>query len=124
VAKPGETLEAFAKRTFAAFAQGILKDPAEANQNALAGIECPVATCLSFEIITDKLYKQEGGAHLLAVFFQAEQPQYPGLRYETPEQPRVGNMTGGAAFFRPVEVLQRSTGTLYMFVTLDANLDI
>ena len=36
------------------------------------------------EIITDKLYSKEGGAHLLAVAFASEQPTYPGLRFLKP----------------------------------------
>jgi hypothetical protein len=66
------------------FAQGKVKDPSHADKTPLTGIQCPVATCLSFEIMTDKIYKSEGGAHLLAVFFQSEQPAYSGLRLETP----------------------------------------
>jgi hypothetical protein len=102
-----------------------LKDQGQADRTPLAGIQCPVATCLSFEIITNKLYKAEGGAHLLAVFFQSEQHAYPGLRFETPQPlPKVSNNSGQPAFFRPEGTLQRFNGTLYMFVTLDANQDI
>jgi hypothetical protein len=39
----------------------------------MVGIACPVAACLAYEIITDKLYSKEGGAHLLAVAFASEQ---------------------------------------------------
>ncbi len=121
-AKPGESLEAFAKRTFEAFSNAKLKDPGEANRTSV-GIHCPVATCLTFEVVTDKLYKGEGGAHLLAVFFQSEQPAYPGLRFETP-QPTSSPNSSQPGFLRPTETLQRYNGTLYSFVTLDANLDI
>jgi hypothetical protein len=123
-AKPGESLETFAKRTFEAFANDKLKVPGQANRTS-AGIQCPVATCLTFEVVTAKLYKAEGGAHLLAVFFQSEQPPYPGLRFETPQPlPKASNSSGNPAYFRPEETLQRFNGTLYTFVTLDANLDI
>jgi hypothetical protein len=123
-AKPGESLEAFAKRTFEAFANDELKNPGPANRTS-AGIQCPVTACLSFEVVTPKLYKAEGGAHLLAVFFQNEQPPYPGLRFETPQPlPKASNSSGQPAYFRPEETLQRYNGTLYTFVTLDANMDI
>jgi hypothetical protein len=123
-AKPGESLEAFAKRTFEAFSNAKLKDPSQANRTT-SGIQCPVATCLTFEVVTNKLYKGEGGAHLLAVFFQSEQPAYPGLRFETPQPlPKTPNNSGQPAFFRPEDTPQRFSGTLYTFVTLDANLDI
>jgi hypothetical protein len=124
VAKPGESLEAFAKRTFEAFANDKLKYPSQANRTS-TGIQCPVATCLTFEVVTPKLYKPAGGAHLLAVFFQSEQPPYPGLRFETPQPPpKASNSSGQPAYFRPEETLQRFNGILYTFVTLDANLDI
>ncbi|HTC75279.1 MAG TPA: hypothetical protein VK684_06865 [Edaphobacter sp.] len=121
-AKPGESLEAFAKRTFEAFSNAKLKDPGEVNRTS-AGIQCPVATCLTFEVVTGKLYKGEGGAHLLAVFFQSEQPAYPGLRFETP-QPTISPNSSQPGYLRPAGTLQRYSGTLYSFVTLDANLDI
>lgn len=119
-ARPGESLEAFSQRILETFSHGLLKDPREANRTPLAGIQCPVAICLSSEIITNKLYKSEGGAHLLAVFFQSGQPTDPGLRFETPQPlPKVSNNSA-----QPEETPQRFDGTLYTFVTLDANQDI
>jgi hypothetical protein len=123
--KPGESLEAFAQRVLEAFAHSKSKDLRDADKTPLPGIQCPVATCLSFEVATNKLYKSEGGAHLLAVFFQSEQPAYPGLRFETPQPlPKASNPSGESAFPRPRETLQRFHGTLYTLVTLDANHDI
>jgi hypothetical protein len=113
----GESLEAYS--------QCMLKNPCYAGKTPLTGVPCPVATCLAFEIITDKLYKGEGGAHLIAVFFQSEQPAYPGLRFETPQPlPMATNKSAEPTFFRPQETLQRFSGTLYTFVALDANQDI
>lgn len=58
------------------------------------------------------------------VFFQSDQPAYPGLRFETPQPlPKTPNNSGQPTFFRPEETPQRFNGTLYSFVTLDANLD-
>ena len=125
VAKPGESLEAFSQRLIAAFSKGELKDPRSAQKTALPGIQCPVVSCLTFEIVTSKQYKSEGGAHLLAVFFQSEQPAYPGLRFETPQpSPKVENNSHESASSRPEEILQRFNGTLYTCITLDANQDI
>jgi hypothetical protein len=108
-----------------AYSQRMLKDPRYAGKTPLTGVPCPVATCLTFEIITDKLYKSEGGGHLLAVFFQSEQPDYPGLRIETPQPlPKAPSGSGQPAFFTSNETLQRFNGTLYTFVALDANQDI
>jgi hypothetical protein len=116
-ARPGESLQAFAQR--------MLNDPLYAKKTPLAGIQCPVATCIAYQVATDKLYKEEGGAHLVAVFFASEQPEYPGLRFETPQpQPKVTNHIVEPALFRPEENPQRFSGTLYTFVSLDANKDI
>jgi hypothetical protein len=109
-----------------AYSQRMLKNPRYAGKTPLTGVPCPVATCLAFEIVTEKLYKSEGGAHLLAVFFQSEQPAYPGLRFETPlPLPKAPSGSGEPTFiYRPKENLQRFNGPLYTFVALDANQDI
>ncbi len=115
--REAESLEAYSQR--------MLNNPRYAGKTPLTGVPCPVATCLAFEIITDKLYKSEGGAHLLAVFFQSEQPAYPGLRFETPlPLPKAPSGSGQPTFYTPEETLQRFNGPLYTFVALDANQDI
>jgi hypothetical protein len=117
IAKPDESLEAYSER--------MLKDSRYASRTPLTGIKCPVASCIAFEIVTDKLYKDEGGAHLLAVLYQSEQPAYQGLRFETPQPlPKPAKKSDKPAFFRPEESLQRFNGTLYTFIALDANQDI
>ena len=121
IARPGESLEAFSQRVLAA--QQLLKDPNHPEKASVTGIPCPVANCLAFDIVSDKLYKAEGGAHVLAVFFQSDQPAYPGLRLEIPQPtPKVANTSGQPV--TPEPILQRFNGTLYTFVSLDANHDI
>jgi tetratricopeptide (TPR) repeat protein len=115
--REAESLEAYSQR--------MLNNPRYADKTPLTGVPCPVATCLAFEIITDKLYKSEGGAHLLAVFFQSDQPAYPGLRFETPQPlPKAPSGSGQPTFFTAKETPQRFNGPLYTFVALDANQDI
>jgi hypothetical protein len=123
-ARQGESLSAFARRILQAFTQNVVKDPGEGSTAPLDGMHCPVASCQSFEISTKKLYKSEGGAHLIAVFFQVDQPEYPGLRFESPQP--LPKLPVNAV--RPApgsdEAPQRFEGPLYTFVTLDANQDI
>jgi hypothetical protein len=115
--REAESLEAYSQR--------MLNNPRYANRTPLTGVPCPVATCLAFEIITDKLYKSEGGAHLIAVFFQSDQPAYPGLRFETPlPLPKAPSGSNQPTFFTSEATLQRFNGPLYTFVALDANQDI
>jgi tetratricopeptide (TPR) repeat protein len=115
-AKPGESLEAFSQR--------LLSNPRYAEKTPLTGIQCPVASCLSFEIVTNKLYSKEGGAHLLGVFFQSEPPTYPGLRFEVPQPLPKPQKSAEPVFLRPDDAIQRFSGTLYTFMALDANQDI
>lgn len=116
-AKPGQTLDTFL--------HGLLANPKYASAKPIEGIACPVANCLAYEIITDKLYSKEGGAHLLAVAFASEQPAYPGLRFESPRPlPKTGGNSNSPQFFRPDNTQQRFDGTIYTFLALDANEDI
>jgi hypothetical protein len=125
VARPGESLDAFANRILESFSQGKVKKRDYSNQTGAAGIICPVRHCLTYESVTDKLYKNEGGAHLLAVFFQSDQPEYPGLIFETPQPlPKNSQTSHQPAFFPTDEIMQRYSGTLYTFITLDSNQDI
>lgn len=117
IPREGESLDAYSQR--------MLSNPRYAGKMPLTGVPCPVSTCLTFEIITDKLYKNEGGAHLLAIFFQSDQPEYPGLRFETPEPlPKAPSGSNAPTFFTAGETLQRFNGPLYTFIALDANQDI
>jgi hypothetical protein len=115
-AKPGETLESFAR--------GRLAGPRYASAKPIQGLPCPVKVCLAYEIITDKIYSGEGGAHLLVVAFASEQPDYPGLRIERPSPMPKPQKSDAPQFLRPGEVLRRFDGTLYIFAALDANADI
>jgi hypothetical protein len=118
-ARPNESFEVFTQRILEAFSKGLVKDPANASPTVVTGAECPVASCLAYEIVTNKQYQSEGGAHLVGVFFQSEEPAYPGLRLETPQR-----RPSAQAFFRPEDVPRRFPGTLFHFVALDANQDI
>jgi len=71
-ASPGQTLASFA-RTY-------LDKPDFASAKTADGLPCPVGECLTYELITDKIYYLQGGAHVLLLFFVSEAPQYPGLR--------------------------------------------
>lgn len=115
-AKLDETLEGFSQR--------FLSNPKYSDKTPASGIPCPAKDCLSFEIVTDKLYKSEGGAHLLAIFFRSEQPDYPGLRYETPQPLPATGKDGQPVFFRAAEARQRFSGNRYIFVALDSNQEI
>jgi hypothetical protein len=116
-ATPGQTL--------ASFARNYLDKPDFASAKATAGLPCPANECLAYELITDKVYYLQGGAHALLLFFASEPPQYPGLKLERPiALPKPHPKSSGPAFYRPEETLQRLPGTRYFVIILDANEDI
>lgn len=119
IPKPGESLEDFAHR--------FLSGPKYSMARPITGVPCPVARCIAFEIVTDKLYPGEGGAHLISVFFASDEPQYPGLIFEQPQAiptSGAGKDSDKPTFYRANEGVSRFSGTLYTFVALDANADI
>jgi hypothetical protein len=117
-ATPGQTL--------ASFARDYLDKPDFASaKTTTTGLPCPVTECLAYELITDKVYYLQGGAHALLLFFASEPPQYPGLKLERPiALPKPDPKSTGPAFYRPDETLRRLSGTRFFVIILDANQDI
>jgi hypothetical protein len=116
-ASPGQTL--------ASFAHAYLDKPDFASAKASPGLFCPTNECLAYELITDKIYYLQGGAHALLLFFASEPPRYPGLKLERPiALPKPGPKSSGPAFYRPQETFQRLPGVRYFVIILDANQDI
>lgn len=116
IPRDGESLEAYSQR--------LLNESRYANRTPLSGIPCPATNCLAFEIVIDQMYKSEGGAHLIAFFFQSDQPAYPGLRFESPQPLPKASNTSQPTFLHPGDVFQRFNGPLYTFIALDANQEI
>ena len=107
------------------FAHSFLDKPAYASARPISDVPCPNEPCLAYEIITDKMYPTEGGAHVLAIFFASEQPRYPGLRFEKPVPlPKAKSKSSEPTFYRPEDPLQRLPGTRFFVAILDANADI
>lgn len=116
-ALPGQTL--------ASFAHSYLDKPDFASTKIASGLPCPTNECLAYELITDKFYYLQGGAHVLLLFFASEAPQYPGLKLERPiALPKPDHKSSGPLFYRPEEILGRLPGTRYFVIILDANQDI
>jgi hypothetical protein len=104
IAAPGETLDEFT-RSF------LKKYPSARPVNAPW---CPMEKCDAFEIVTDDVYRQEGGGHFLVVGFAAQQPKFPGLLFESPEAPpKAQSSDDKVMYYRPTQRLQRFPGTLY-----------
>jgi hypothetical protein len=111
--------------TLASFVRTFLKQPDFASARPVSGLPCPADSCLAYEVITDKIYGLQGGAHILALFFASEPPPYPGLKLETPiALPKADPQSTGPAFYRPNETLQRLPGTRFFVIIMDSNADI
>lgn len=116
-ASPAETLASFATK--------YISKPDFADAKVTNGLPCPARECLAYELVTNKFYYLQGGAHVLLVFFASEQPQYPGLKLERPiALPKPDPKNAGPTFYRPEETLQRLPGTRFFVAILDANADI
>jgi hypothetical protein len=106
--KEDESLLDFAKK----FMTGgmFLPDPA---------LKCPAQDCIAMKGYQQGMYKADGDGHGRLVIFEREQPEFPGLIFESPQgvpQPAAGS---GPAFYRPNQLQQRMPGKLYYLVLLD-----
>ena len=117
-APPGDTL--------ASFAGSYMRKPDFAGATNTLGLPCPDKECIAYELISNSIYYLQGGAHVLLAFFASDQPQYPGLKLETPiALPKPDpKSSAGPTFYRPEETLQRLPGTRFFVAILDANADI
>jgi hypothetical protein len=82
---------------------------------------CPSDRCLAFEIIDKDVYQSEGGGHFLVVAFEGQAPDFPGLLFETPDEPPKGKSGDKVTYYHPIEKLHRLPGNLYSIVLLDSN---
>jgi hypothetical protein len=64
-------------------------------------------------------YKGDGDGRSRFVFFERDEPVFPGLIFESPLELPKPDGTGGAKVYRPDQTQQRIPGKLYYLVTLD-----
>jgi hypothetical protein len=79
---------------------------------------CPAASCLAAQGVLPGTYRKDGGGRPRIVVFERDQPDYPGLLFETPYVPHASK-PDEAQYFRPNRTLERIPGKLYYLVTLD-----
>jgi hypothetical protein len=106
-AKPGETLQDFAK---------VFVRPAISK--SIAPADCPSTNCLAYEQTDPGGYKSQGDALGLVTIFERAAPEFPGLLFEVPTSPPESK-SGQASYFRVVPSFRRLSGTLYYLVLLD-----
>ncbi len=107
-AKPGQTLEEFA----AEFTRDKVFVPSTSTR-------CPAERCIAEKAVDPGVYHQNGDARAQALFFEREQPEFPGLIFESAAAlPHQKGKSGRETFhFAPTQ--QRISGKLFYLVLLD-----
>ncbi|HEV2578181.1 MAG TPA: hypothetical protein VGU25_13315 [Acidobacteriaceae bacterium] len=118
-----------AGQTLDDFARSYLKDhdvSKEGNTRIVTaqGLPCPVDRCLSLDIVAPTVYSKQGGAHILLVAFERDQPRYDGLPFEKPQGPPVEKPQEKPVAFHFDYIFHRIPGKLYYLVLLDSNQQI
>jgi hypothetical protein len=81
---------------------------------------CPADRCLALQGVQPRMYGKEGDGHGRVIVFERDQPDFPGLSFETPwELPDAGANDAPNAY-RPSQVKARIPGKLFYLVVLDA----
>jgi hypothetical protein len=87
-------------------------------------LPCPVDRCLSLDIVVPGIYWKQGGAHILLVAFERDQPRYDGLPFEKPQGPPIEKPQEKPVAFHFEYIFHRIPGKLYYLVLLDSNQQI
>jgi hypothetical protein len=82
-------------------------------------VRCPAAACIAMKGVQPGMYNEDGDGHGRIVVFERDQPEYPGLVFEAPQELPKSNGEEGAKFYHPNQIQQRIPGKLYYLVLLD-----
>ena len=87
-------------------------------------LPCPVERCLSLDLLVPGIYWKQGGAHILVVAFERDEPRYDGLPFEKPQGPPITKPQETPVAFQFDYMFHRIPGKLYYLVLLDSNAQI
>jgi hypothetical protein len=65
------------------------------------------------------MYKKDGDGHGRIIVFERDQPEFPGLIFETPMEISKPEATEKITYYRPNQTQQRIPGKLFYLVLLD-----
>jgi hypothetical protein len=85
-----------------------------------ADLHCPAPDCIALKAMQPGMYKADGDGHGRVILFGRDQPDVPGLIFESPEGPPKAESGNGPVAYRPNQIQQRIRGKLYYLVLLDA----
>ncbi len=106
--KENETIQEYSKK--------FTKD---GNYESFIPAHCPAAACIAMKGVQPKMYKKDGDGHGRIIVFERDQPDFPGLIFETPREIPKAEDKEGLRYFRPNQTQQRIPGKLYYVVLLD-----
>jgi len=106
--KEGETLEAYAKKL-----------QTNGSYEPFTPARCPAPPCIAIKGVQPGVYKSDGDGRPELVFLERDQPEFPGLIFESPLELPKGDGSAGAHFYHPSQIQQRIPGKLYYVVSLD-----
>jgi hypothetical protein len=107
-AKPGQTLDDFAA-SFGRDGTFVPYTPAR----------CPAERCIAERGNQPGMYHENGDGHGRIVFFEREQPEFPGLVFESPSSLPHKEGKKGPETFTFAQIQQRMPGKLFYLVLLD-----
>jgi hypothetical protein len=80
---------------------------------------CPADRCIAMTGTKPGAYGSSGDGRALMLIFEREQPEFPGLAFESPAQLPAGNGNTGVNYYRPSQTPRRIPGKLFYVVLLD-----
>jgi hypothetical protein len=92
--------------------------------NTASDLPCPVEHCLSLDLLVPGIYWKQGGAHILVVAFERDEPRHDGLPFEKPQGPPLTKPQEKPVAFHFNYIFHRIPGKLYYLVLLDSNQQI
>jgi hypothetical protein len=80
---------------------------------------CPATTCLAVKGVQTGMYKADGDGHGHIVAIERDEPEFPGLLFESPTAFPNGDAANEPQFLRPAQTQKRIPGKLFYLVLLD-----
>jgi hypothetical protein len=85
---------------------------------------CPASACIGLIVDRPGLYGKEGDGREQIVVFERDEPSYPGLIFEAPQETSKAPSSDAAVVLRPDQIPERIPGKLYYLVALDTSSSI
>ena len=81
--------------------------------------KCPSSTCLAMKGTQAGMYGPDGDGRGRVIAFERDEPEFPGIRFESPLAVPTTQGSSGPKYYRPAQTRQRIPGKLYYLVLLD-----